>query len=268
MLQKIQLKHQRRREANANERKRIKQLNEAIKRLKETTNQSSSRSVRCLTGVGRGWRSPTGHWDWDWALLFPQLIKLYFIAVLCRLKQIIHHKNEEKSKKSRKLTKLGIIKSAIHHIKLMQQNLEESNDGSDLNPSCSDQEKIQAESLQSLPSIITFPTLNPKEEFADSDRYDRFAEDDKFHFTSGTFHSIEVKTEEELEMYNESEAEEETEGEYVIVEDAEKYQIIPVVEQDYQVFSNLFWNDAGAERYKCYEWPDLPVELSSVRGSE
>lgn len=45
MLQKIQLKHQRRREANANERKRIKQLNEAIKRLKETTNQSSSRSV-------------------------------------------------------------------------------------------------------------------------------------------------------------------------------------------------------------------------------
>ena len=118
----------------------------------------------------------------------------------------------------------------------MQQNLEESNTGSDLNPSCSDQEKIQVESLQTLPSLITFPTLNMKEEFAESDR---FAEDDKFHFASGTFHSIEVKTEEELEMYNESE--EETEGEYVIVEDAEKYQIIPVVvEQDYKVFSNLF----------------------------
>ena len=117
----------------------------------------------------------------------------------------------------------------------MQQNLEESNGGSDLNPSYSDQEKIQVESLQTLPSLITFPTLNMKEEFAESDR---FAEDDKFHFASGTFHSIEVKTEEELEMYNESE--EETEGEYVIVEDAEKYQIIPVVEQDYKVFSNLF----------------------------
>jgi len=199
MLQKIQLKHQRRREANANERKRIKQLNEAIKRLKETTNQSSS-----------------------------------------RLKEIIQQKNEEKSKKPRKLTKLGIIKSAIHHIKLMQQNLEEYNIGPDLKPSYSDQEKIQVESLQSLPSIITFPTLNTKKEFADSDRYERFAEDDKFHFASGTFHSIEVKTEEELEMYNESEAEEETEGEYVIVEDAEKYQLIPVVEQDYEVFGNLF----------------------------
>ena len=120
----------------------------------------------------------------------------------------------------------------------MQQNLEESNSGSYLNPSCSDQEKTHVESLQTLPSIITFPTLNTKEEFVDSDRYDRYAEDDKFHFSSGTFHSIEVKTEEELEMYNESE--EETEGEYVIVEDAEKYQIIPVVEQDYKVFNNLF----------------------------
>ena len=35
-------------------------------------------------------------------------------------------------------------------------------------------------------------------------------------------------------------SEEETEGEYVIVEDAEKYQIIPVVEQDYKVFNNLY----------------------------
>ena len=150
----------------------------------------------------------------------------------------------------------------------MQQNLEESNGGSHLNQSCSVQEKIQVESLQSLPSIITFPTLNTKEEFADSDRYDRFAEDDKFHFASGTFHSIEVKTEEELEMYNESEAEEETEGEYVIVEDAEKYQIIPVVEQDYEVFSNLFWNWQLLLRDKFKFLNDLPVELSSVRGSE
>ena len=120
----------------------------------------------------------------------------------------------------------------------MQQNLEESNRGPDLYPSSSHPGNLPDESLPSLPSIITFPTLNTKEEFVDSDRYDRYAEDDKFHFSSGTFHSIEVKTEEELEMYNESE--EETEGEYVIVEDAEKYQIIPVVEQDYKVFNNLF----------------------------
>ena len=75
----------------------------------------------------------------------------------------------------------------------------------------------------------------------DSDNYERsrYAEDDKFSFASGTFHTIEVKTEEELEMYNESE--EETEGEYVIVEDAEKYQIIPVLEQDYKVFNNLYF---------------------------
>ena len=120
----------------------------------------------------------------------------------------------------------------------MQQNLEESNSGSYLNTFSSDQEKTQVESLQTLPSIITFPTLNTKEEFADSYRYNRYAEDDRFHFASGTFHSIEVKTEEELEMYNESE--EDTEGEYVIVDDAEKYQIIPVVEQDNKVFNNLY----------------------------
>lgn len=43
MLHKFQTKHQKRREANANERKRIKQLNDAIKRLREATNQSSTR---------------------------------------------------------------------------------------------------------------------------------------------------------------------------------------------------------------------------------
>ena len=120
----------------------------------------------------------------------------------------------------------------------MQQNLEETNGGSYLNPPCSDQEKIQ---VASLPSLITFPNLITKEEFVDSDNYERsrYAEDDKFSFASGTFHTIEVKTEEELEMYNESE--EETEGEYVIVEDAEKYQIIPVLEQDYKVFNNLYF---------------------------
>ena len=43
MLQKLHNKHQKRREANANERKRIQQLNDAIKRLREATNQSSHR---------------------------------------------------------------------------------------------------------------------------------------------------------------------------------------------------------------------------------
>ena len=146
----------------------------------------------------------------------------------------------------------------------MQQNLEESNTGSDLHPSSSHPGNIPDESLPSLPSIITFPALNTKEEFLESERYHarfaRYAEDDKFNFTSGTFHAIEVKTEEELEMYNESE--EETEGEYVIVEDAEKYQIIPAVEQDYNFkVDNLCWDISKSMN-------DLPVELFSVTGSK
>ena len=114
----------------------------------------------------------------------------------------------------------------------MQQTLEQSNVGSH-----SGHSQDAVECIQSLPSIITFPTISPKENFVDSDR---FAEDDKLIFKTGGFHSIEVKTEEEIEMFNESE--EDNEEEYVIVEDAEKYQIIPV-EQDYKVFSNVIYFD-------------------------
>ena len=46
------------------------------------------------------------------------------------------------------------------------------------------------------------------------------------------------KTEEELEIVNESEGEHERE--YVIVEDAEKYQILPV-EHQYQIHSNVVY---------------------------
>ena len=105
----------------------------------------------------------------------------------------------------------------------MQQTLEESDVGGDFNS--------PSESQQSLPSIITLPTL------LDSARN---AEDDRLIYSTETVQSIEVKTEEEIEMYNDSE--DENCEEYVIVEDAEKYQIIPN-EEDLKIYPNYVYYD-------------------------
>ena len=154
------------------------------------------------------------------------------IYFLCRLHQITRQeKNEEKCKKSKKLTKLAIIKSAIQHIKLMQHHLtlQDSNIENGFTFSYS------VDQRETLPSIITFPTVTSGESPVGSQE---LSEDDKLSFPGGTFHSLEMKTEEELEIVNESEGEHERE--YVIVEDAEKYQILPV-EHQYQIHSNVVY---------------------------
>lgn len=151
---------------------------------------------------------------------------------MCRLHQITQQqKNEVKCKKSKKLTKLAIIKSAIQHIKLMQHHLtlEDSNNENDFTFSYS------VDQRETLPSIITFPTVTSGESSVGSQE---LSEDDKLSFADGTFRSLEMKTEEELEIVNESE--EEHDREYVIVEDAEKYQILPV-EYQYQIHSNVVY---------------------------
>merc|ERR1711973_413513 len=174
-------KHQKRREANANERKRIKQLNDAIKRLKEATNQSST-----------------------------------------RLGDLINHgTRNEKTKKSRKMTKLSIIKAAINHIYTLQEMLTEdeqtdihqTNDNLDgclsIYPT-----SLEQNILQESTTLIPFNILATESR----KNIENFVRENS------------IKTEESVS--NNFELPDDGEKQYLIVEESEEYKIIPI-EREY-----------------------------------
>ena len=144
------------------------------------------------------------------------------------MEHIINHaRKNEKTKKSRKQTKLSIIKAAINHIYTLQEILSSSETDESFNnedfceinqqKQCSatcEQNKTEC-SERNLPSLIPYHVLSKSEHMSE----ETYCHDD-----------IEVKTEQDTHDNN---------IEYVIVDPNDEYKIIPV-EMEYTTTSIPF----------------------------
>ena len=158
------------------------------------------------------------------------ILSIYFYCcVHYRLNQVINQRpNKEKHKKTRKMTKLAIIKAAISHIYTLQDLLLDPVDDMhhDHHYHHQSPEHSSMYHEQHLPSLIPFPVSESHKN----------EEDEK-----SKCYELNVKVEQEVEIYeavDATDAQIDEDDQYVIVDGSEEYKIIPV-EQEYTATSSI-----------------------------